>query len=239
MAGHAALLVVEGLSSGYFGVRVLWGVDLRVSEGEFVAVIGPNGAGKTTLLKTIVGLVRPWQGEVRFLGQSITGLPPHEIARRGLALVPEGRELFPHLSVEDHLRLGGLLAQGRGEDDGGELALQLFPALRARLHQKAGTLSGGEQQMLAIARALASRPRLLLLDEPSSGLSPLIVKGLIGALQDLKARGLGLLLVEQNVRLALSLCDRAYLLEKGRLSLEGSSGELLQLPAIRQAYLGV
>lgn len=233
------MLRVEGLCAGYFGVRVLWGVDLRLDEGEHVAIIGPNGAGKTTLLKAIAGLIRPVEGEVWLQGRRISRLPAHAIARMGVALVPEGRELFPELSVEEHLRLGALLARARGEEDGVDLALGLFPALRARLRQRAGTLSGGEQQMLAIARALAARPRLLLMDEPSAGLSPLIVKELLSALEGLKEHRLSLLLVEQNVRLALSLCDRAYLLEKGRIVLEGRAAELLDRPAIRQAYLGL
>jgi len=233
------LLRVEGLSAGYLGVRVLWGVDLRVGEGEHVAIIGPNGAGKTTLLKAIAGLVRPMGGEVWLLGRRATRLPAHAIARMGVALVPEGRELFPQLTVAEHLRLGALLARARGEEDGVGLALELFPALRERLRQRAGTLSGGEQQMLAIARALVAKPKLLLLDEPSAGLSPIVVKELLSALEGLKIRGLSLLLVEQNVRLALSLCDRAYLLEKGRIVLEGSANELLERPAIRQAYLGL
>jgi branched-chain amino acid transport system ATP-binding protein len=239
MSWGAGLLRVEGLCAGYFGVRVLWGVDLRLDEGEHVAIIGPNGAGKTTLLKAIAGLIRPVEGEVWLQGRRISRLPAHAIARMGVALAPEGRELFPELSVEEHLRLGALLARARGEEDGVDLALGLFPALRARLRQRAGTLSGGEQQMLAIARALAARPRLLLLDEPSAGLSPLIVKELLSALEGLKEHRLSLLLVEQNVRLALSLCDRAYLLEKGRIVLEGRAAELLDRPAIRQAYLGL
>jgi branched-chain amino acid transport system ATP-binding protein len=239
MSWGAGLLRVEGLCAGYFGVRVLWGVDLRLDEGEHVAIIGPNGAGKTTLLKAIAGLIRPVEGEVWLQGRRISRLPAHAIARMGVALVPEGRELFPELSVEEHLRLGALLARARGEEDGVDLALGLFPALRARLRQRAGTLSGGEQQMLAIARALAARPRLLLMDEPSAGLSPLIVKELLSALEGLKEHRLSLLLVEQNVRLALSLCDRAYLLEKGRIVLEGRAAELLDRPAIRQAYLGL
>jgi len=233
------LLKVDGLSGGYSGIRVLWNISLEVGQGELVGIIGPNGAGKTTLLKSIAGLVKPYAGEVWLLGERVTRLPAHVLARKGVALVPEGRELFPYLTVEEHLKLGARLASLRGEDGDAELALELFPSLKGRLRQRAGTLSGGEQQMLAIARALASRPRLLMLDEPSTGLSPLVVKELVKALGGLRSKAMGLLLVEQNVRVALSLCDRLYVLEKGKVAYSGTSKELLEHEAIRQAYLGV
>ncbi len=234
------MLEVSGLQAGYGKITVLWGVSLRVGRGETVAVIGANGAGKTTLLRTIAGLLAPAAGRVVFRDRPIGGLAAHEIARQGLALVPEGRELFPAMSVRDNLLLGG-----RRWRDGARLRehLQwvygLFPVLRERHRQVASTLSGGEQQMLAIGRALMSGPALLMLDEPSTGLSPRVVQSIFDVVARLGERGGTTLLVEQNVHLALAVADRAYVLERGRVTLEGPGRALREHRLIREAYLGV
>ncbi len=231
------MLDVTGLSAGYLGKDVILGTHFRVSEGEAVAIIGSNGAGKTTLFRAVCGLLPPSGGDVHFDGWSITGEPAHRIARRGLAYVPAERHLFPHMTVTENLTLGTFRRGSTPE----RLAfvLELFPRLAERAGQHAGTMSGGEQQMLAIGRALMSEPRLLMLDEPSSGLAPKLASETYAALAALRDRGLTILVAEQQVRLALELTQRAYVLENGHIRMEGSSADLSRNPDVRRAYLGV
>ena len=233
----APLLELEGVEARYGAVQALHGVSLSVGEGEVVAVLGGNGAGKTTTLRAVSGLVST-SGQVRFAGQRITGAAPERVAREGIAHVPEGRGLFSELSVHDNLRLGAFL-QRDGFDEGYERVRAHFPWLEDRRDQQAGTLSGGEQQMLAIARALMARPKLLLLDEPSLGLAPLVVREIFAILDELNEKeGLAVLVVEQNAKLALRSSSRAYVLEVGRVALEGPSAELAENESVRKAYLG-
>jgi len=233
------LLALEQLHVSYGGIRAVKGIDLRVETGELVCLIGANGAGKTTTLRAITGLVPPAGGRVVYDGQEINGLRSHEIARRGLALVPEGRGVFAQLTIEENLAMGAYArkdAAGVALDV--ERAFTLFPRLKERRKQTAGTLSGGEQQMLAISRALMSRPRLLLLDEPSMGLAPMMVEKIFEVIRGISAEGVTLLLVEQNARLALEASHRGYVLEGGLVTLEGEGRSLLHDPRIREAYLG-
>jgi branched-chain amino acid transport system ATP-binding protein len=231
------LLELEGVEARYGPVQALHGVSLTVGEGEIVAVLGGNGAGKTTMLRAVSGLVAT-SGEVRFAGQRITRAAPERVARIGVAHVPEGRGLFTELSVRENLRLGAYLRRD-GFDEDYERARGYFPWLDERRDQQAGTLSGGEQQMLALARALMGRPRLLLLDEPSLGLAPIVVRELFRIVGELNEKeGLALLVVEQNAKLALRSSSRAYVLEVGRVALEGPSAELEQNDSVRKAYLG-
>ena len=233
----AALLELEGVHARYGPVEALHGVSLSVGEGEVVAVLGGNGAGKTTTLRAISGLVTT-SGEVRFAGERITRAAPERVARAGIAHVPEGRGIFRELSVHENLRLGGYLKRSGFAEDY-ERVCSHFPWLHRRRAQQAGTLSGGEQQMLAIARALMSRPRLLLLDEPSLGLAPIVVREIFRILGDLNEKeGLAVLVVEQNAKLALRSSSRAYVLEVGRVALEGPSPELAENEAVRKSYLG-
>jgi len=233
----APLLELENVQARYGAVQALHDVSLSVGEGEVVAVLGGNGAGKTTTLRAVSGLVSS-SGQVRFAGERITGAAPERVARAGIAHVPEGRGLFSELSVHDNLRLGAFLLRD-GFDEGYERVRAHFPWLDDRRDQQAGTLSGGEQQMLAIARALMARPRLLLLDEPSLGLAPLIVREILAILDDLNEKeGLAVLVVEQNAKLALRSSSRAYVLEVGRVALEGPSSELAENESVRKAYLG-
>ena len=209
-------------------------------QGETVALIGPNGAGKTTILKAIAGILRPSGGRITFRAREITGMPAHEVARLGVALVPEGRELFPHMSVYENLLLGARLRRDADPvNEALEWVYAIFPVLKERRHQAASTLSGGEQQMLAVARALMTGPHLLMLDEPSTGLSPLVVERIFEVLKTLAERGATTLLVEQNMHLALEIADRAYVLERGRIILEGDAKSLSENPLIREAYLGL
>ncbi len=231
------MLEVAGLSAGYLGENVVEGVDLEVGAGQAVAVIGSNGAGKTTLFRALCGLLPASAGRVRFGGEDVTGRPAHRVARMGLAYVPAERHLFPRMSVRENLLLGAY--PRRPDPDTLELVFDLFPRLRERRRQPAGSLSGGEQQMLAVGRALMARPRLLMLDEPTTGLAPKLARAAYDALRVLKERGLTLLVAEQQVPLALSLADRGYVLENGRVRLEGTSGELARNPEVRRAYLGV
>jgi len=234
-----SLIALEGLQVAYGGIRAVKGISLEVNAGELVCLIGANGAGKTTTLRAITGLLHPAAGRIVYEGADIGGLKTHEIARRGLALVPEGRGVFAQLTIEENLAMG---AYARGDRKGVaadvERAFALFPRLKERRRQTAGTLSGGEQQMLAIARALMSRPKLLLLDEPSMGLAPLMVERIFEVVRAISAEGVTLLLVEQNARLALEVSHRAYVLESGLVTLSGPSASLLSDPRIRQAYLG-
>ena len=230
---------VDDLTARYGPVLAVRDVSLRVAEGEIVALLGANGAGKTTTLASIAGLHHARSGRIRFDGRDVSRLSPERVLRRGISLTPEGRRLFSTLTVEENLRLGGA-ARGRGaRHDYGEL-LELFPILRQRLHMPAASLSGGEQQQLAIARSLMSKPRLLLLDEPTLGLAPRLVRlvfDLIGRLRD--DQGLSVLLVEQNVHQALELCDRAYVMRTGRIEAEGTPDELRRSPEVQSAYMGI
>jgi branched-chain amino acid transport system ATP-binding protein len=228
------LLEVTGLRVGYGRVQVLHGVELTVAEREIVALVGSNGAGKTTLLRALSGLLTPSGGTVRFAGQDITGQRAESLVRRGLAHVPEGRRLFAGLSVRDNLRLGGWVSRSTDLDR----VLALFPALAGRLGQVAGTLSGGEQQMCAIARGLMSRPTLIMIDELSLGLAPLVVDEIVARLPDIAASGTAVLLVEQDVDIALSVSARGYVLETGVIALSGPSPQLRADPRIQRAYLG-
>ena len=234
-------LEVRGVESGYGKIQVLWGVDVTLKEGSMVAVLGPNGAGKTTLLRTIMGIIRAWRGSVMMYGLDITSMPSHRRVELGLTMVPEGRRLFPDLTVRENLELGAYTRRAReriGETL--ELVFNLFPKLKERLHQKAGSLSGGEQQMLAIARALMTRPKVLMLDEPSQGLAPKIAWEVAEALDKIRREvDISVILVEQNVALALEKADYVYLLEQGRVVLEGFREEVLarKLDIVR-SYLG-
>ena len=234
-----SLLAVRGLAVHYGGIRAVKGIDLEVEEGEVVCLIGANGAGKTTSLRALAGLLSPAAGTIRYDGKDVTAMPVHQRVQLGLALVPEGREIFPRLSVAENLRMGAYFRHDtRGIDGDLERACTLFPRLRERLGQSAGTLSGGEQQMLAIARALMSRPRLLLLDEPSMGLAPLAVQKIFATIRLVAAQGMTLLLVEQNARLALECSTRGYVLEGGRIVHQDQASALLTSPKVRAAYLG-
>ncbi|HHH40074.1 MAG TPA: ABC transporter ATP-binding protein [Sedimenticola sp.] len=234
------LLEVERLSTRYGPVQALFDVSLRVEEGELVAMVGANGAGKTTLLHTLSGIHRATGGSIRFSGGDITRRPPHRIVGAGICHVPEGRQVFPPLSVEDNLRLGAypLRREKKWVAAKLEQIYDLFPVLRDKSEQSAGTLSGGQQQMLAIGRALMGRPRLLLLDEPSMGLAPLLVEEIFRVIQQLNRQGVTILLVEQNARAALGIAHRGYVLETGRVVLSASAEELLADEAVRKAYLG-
>ncbi len=235
------MLTIRNLHAYYGSVLALSGVTCHVKEGEVVALIGANGAGKTTLLNAICGMVR-LEGEVRFQGKNIGGLAPEAIVALGVSQAPEGRQLFAPMTVAENLELGAYLRHRRGAkaEIAGDLekVYDLFPRLKERLGQKAGTLSGGEQQMLAIARALMARPRLLLLDEPSLGLAPLVVEDILATLGQLRREGMTILLVEQNARAALKVADRAYVMETGRIILTGSAQDLLQDRQVTRAYLG-
>jgi branched-chain amino acid transport system ATP-binding protein len=234
-----SLLALENLQVSYGGIRAVKGVDLEVAQGELVCLIGANGAGKTTTLRAVTGLVRAAGGRILYEGADISGLRVHEIARRGLALVPEGRGVFAQLSIEENLAMGAYARHDRAAVAADvERAFTLFPRLKERRSQTAGTLSGGEQQMLAIARALMSRPKLLLLDEPSMGLAPLMVERIFEVIRTIAAEGVTMLLVEQNARLALEVSHRGYVLEGGIVSLSGQAASLLGNPRIREAYLG-
>jgi branched-chain amino acid transport system ATP-binding protein len=233
----SALLSVEGLEVRYGGVQALRGVGLEVQAGEIVALLGSNGAGKSTLLRTISGLARPSAGRVRLEGRDVTGRPPEAIVRLGCSHVPEGRRVFGNLSVLENLQMGGYARRGAEAESLGRV-FALFPRLRERLGQSAGTLSGGEQQMLAIGRALMAAPTLLLLDEPSLGLSPLLVQRIFAIVREINRQGTTVLLVEQNARQALRLARRAYVLETGELVLSGPAADLARDPRVREAYLG-
>ena len=235
-----ALLEVEALEAGYGEVQVLWGVSLKARRGHLTAIVGTNGAGKTTTLRAVAGSIAPWRGRVVFDGQDVTRLPTHVKAARGLALVPEGRQLFSALTVEENLELGAFSKRAAAKyADRLDQVFTLFPRLAERRRQNAGTLSGGEQQMVAIARGLMSDPDILIIDELSLGLAPLVVHQLFMTLKRLKQAGLTILLVEQNVHLALAVSDYAYVIAEGRLFTEGPPAELAAKPEIRRAYLGL
>ncbi len=233
-----SLLAVRDLVTAYGSIEALHGISFHVEEGEIVALLGANGAGKTTALRTISGLRRPRSGEVRFAGERIDTRPAHEIVRLGLTQVPEGRWIFTLMTVEENLRLGAY-TEPRVRRDALDHVFTLFPRLAERRGQVAGTLSGGEQQMLAMARALMTKPRLLLLDEPSMGLAPVLVRVIFQTIAEINRAGTTVLLVEQNANAALRLARRAYVLENGRIALEGPAAELAKDEAVRRAYLGI
>ena len=233
------MLEVRGLRAGYGPMQVLHGVDLDVARGEIVAILGANGAGKSTLNNNISGIFRPFAGTIRFEGKEITARPPEQIVDAGLIQVPEGRRVFPNLTVRDNLLLGAY-RRGRARRSANiDRVCGIFPRLRERIGQIAGTLSGGEQQMLAIARALMSEPRLLILDEPSLGLSPILVEEMFTLIRDLNADGLAILLVEQNVLQSLEIADRAYVLENGVFVMQDTPAALLADDQLKRAYLGI
>lgn len=232
------LLTVEQVETYYGNIRALKGIDLTVNEGEIVALIGANGAGKSTLMMTIFGSPRARTGRILFGGKDITAMPPHEIAKLRIAQSPEGRRIFPRMTVLENLQMGASLDNQQYFDEDVALMFELFPRLKERITQRGGTLSGGEQQMLAIARALMARPKLLLLDEPSLGLAPLIVKQIFGAIKELnRTQGLTVFLVEQNAFGALKLADRGYVMVNGSITMSGAGRELLADPEVRAAYL--
>jgi len=234
------LLEVSDLQVAYGDVGALWGVSLHVDPGTIVAIVGANGAGKTTLLRTVSGLLKPKSGDIRLAGQSLVGKAPQEIASMGIAHVPEGRGLFRQMTVLENLELGAFQPKARPRTK--ELldkAYALFPRLKERVHQKAGSLSGGEQQMLAIARATMSEPSLLILDEPSLGLSPIVVQQMFALIQTLHKQGVTILLVEQNIHQALKVADYAFVLKTGALAMQGTGAELIADPEIQKAYMGV
>jgi branched-chain amino acid transport system ATP-binding protein len=234
------MLELNGLAVFYERVQVLWDVSFSVHEGEVVTLLGSNGAGKSTTVKAIQGILRPGAGSIRFMNRSIAGLPPYRIVEAGIALVPEGREIFPKMTALENLILGAYVARARDVMNASlDWVFQLFPKLEERKKQLAGTMSGGEQQMLAIARALMSKPKLLMLDEPSLGLAPVIVLQVFEIIEKLKEEHVTVLLVEQNIHHALEISDRAYILEKGRVILEGQGADLLNNHYVREAYLGM
>ncbi len=234
------MLSVSDLSVGYKGLLAIQDVSFEVRSGEIVSLIGSNGAGKTTLLKTILGLIKPVKGEIRLNGQVISGLPAYEVVKKKIALVPEGRRLFPRLSVRDNLLLGAYTVESKAQiAESLDAVLRQFPWIKERADQLAGTLSGGEQQQVAIARGLMSRPELLMLDEPSLGVMPKLVTEIFSTVRHIAGEGVTVLLVEQNVFEALQICQRAYVLQTGRIVMEGTGSELSESDLVRKAYLGM
>ncbi len=232
------MLQIRGLDVYYGAIQALDQVNINVAEGEIVAIIGSNGAGKSTLLRTISGMIRPRQGAIEFKGEDITKVPAHEIVQRGIAQSPEGRRIFTNMTVHENLQLGAYIRKDAQIESDLEAVLDRFPRLRERFKQNSGTMSGGEQQMLAIGRALMTRPKLLLLDEPSLGLAPLLVAEIFRIVLDLNADGVTVLIVEQNANRALEIAHRAYVLETGKIVLEGTGQELRNDPKVKAAYLG-
>ena len=232
------MLDVKDLNVYYGPIHAVKGVSFHVDEGEIVTLIGANGAGKSTILKTVSGLMKPKGGEVDFLDKKISGVAPHKIVKMGIAHVPEGRRIFTRMTVEENLEMGAFTAPNSSVEEGKELVFRQFPRLKERRKQTAGTLSGGEQQMLAMGRALMSKPTLMMLDEPSMGLAPILVEQVFEIIKRLHEAGTTILLVEQNAQAALSVADRGYVLETGRIVTSGTGHELLESPAIKKAYLG-
>ncbi|MFB3916634.1 MAG: ABC transporter ATP-binding protein [Terriglobales bacterium] len=235
-----AVLEVENLESGYGEVQVLWGISLKVKPAQLTTMIGANGAGKTTTLRTIMGSVHPWGGRILLNGEDVTKLPPHAKASRGLVLVPEGRQLFPDMSVEENLEMGAYSSRARKNTKKNlDRVYDLFPRLKERRTQKSSTLSGGEQQMLATGRGLMQEPVVLMIDELSLGLAPVLAQQLFRTLKTLKQQGLTIVLVEQNVHVALALSDQAYVFAEGRVPIEGESQKVANMDEVRRAYLGL
>jgi branched-chain amino acid transport system ATP-binding protein len=234
------MLEVEQVSAGYGMVQVLWNVSFKINEKEIVSIIGPNGAGKTTLVKTIAGLIQTRNGSIRFKGENIEKLPPYEIVKKGITLIPEGREIFPRMTVDENLMLGAYTIKDKSKvKDTKEKVYQIFPVLKKKEKALAQTLSGGEQQMLVICRSLMSNPALLILDEPSLGLAPIIVEKVLDTLEKINEDGVTILLVEQNIRDSLNIAHRAYVLEEGKIIIEGKGRELLSNDHIKEVYLGI
>ena len=234
-----SILHVEDLNVYYGSIHAVKGISFDVEEGEIVTLIGANGAGKSTTLNTVAGLLKPREGKIEFEGESLLGIPPHKIVSRGMALCPEGRRVFLQMSVRDNLEMGAFTRADSAEvADSLEMVFDRFPRLKEREGQSAGTLSGGEQQMLAMGRALMSKPRLLMLDEPSMGLAPILVQEIFNIIKSLHDTGTTVLLVEQNARMALSIADRAYVLETGHVSMSGDAADLANDERVKQAYLG-
>jgi len=231
------MLTLNNVNVGYGSVNVLWDVSFTINKGEIITIIGPNGAGKTTIVKTIMGLLRPTKGTIEFIDHHIHDKPTYKIVKDGIALVPEGRELFPRMSVYENLQLGAYTLPEREETL--QWVFNLFPRLEERKKQSAGTLSGGEQQMVAIARSLMSGPKLLIMDEPSLGLAPIMVQKVFEIIRTLNSQGVTILLVEQNVHHALDISNRGYVLETGHITLEGISSDLLDNNHVKEAYLGM
>lgn len=239
-AEREPVLQVIDADLGYGELQVVFGVSLHVGEGELVGLVGGNGSGKSTILRAVSGMIRPWRGRIVLRGEDVGGLTPHELALRGLAHVPMGRQLFPDMTVEENLSLGAYLPPARARrPEGFERVYGLFPDLYAKRKAPAGALSGGQQQMVAIGRALMLHPSMLIMDEPSLGLAPLLVREVMSVIRRVSETGLPILLVEQNVRQVLKISDRAYVLENGRLVLDGASSELMGHPTIQRAYLGI
>jgi len=235
-----AALELKELESGYGELQILWGISLQVHKGRLTTIIGANGVGKTTALRTTMGSVRPWSGRVLLHGEDVTKLESHAKANRGLVLVPEGRQLFPNMSVEENLEMGGYSRRARKHrKDNLERVYDVFPRLKERRKQKASTLSGGEQQMAAIGRGLMQEPTVLMIDELSLGLAPVLVQQLFLTLKSLRSQGITIVLVEQNVHLALALSDYTYVLAEGRVTIEGESRAVAQMDGVRRAYLGL
>ena len=234
----STLLEVEELHVAYGAIEAVKGISFTVAAGQVVTLIGGNGAGKTTTLRTVSGLLRPTKGDIRFGGRSLRGLPGHEVLRRGVAHAPEGRRIFGRMTIQENLELGAFARQDKGVIDDQAHVFELFPVLGERRHQAAGVLSGGEQQMLAIGRAMMSRPKLLMLDEPSMGLSPIMMNRIFSVIRELQKSGTTILLVEQNAQAALSLADHGYVIETGRIAFDGPGKDLLHDDRVRKAYLG-
>jgi branched-chain amino acid transport system ATP-binding protein len=235
-----SILEIHEVSSGYGEVQVLWGASLALQDGKLTSLVGGNGVGKTTLLRSVMGLVRPWKGKVLFDGQDVSHMPPYTKAEMGLVLVPEGRQLFTDMSVVENLEMGATPKHARPNlSKNLQRVFEMFPRLQERKNQKAGTLSGGEQQMLAVGRGIMADPKVLMIDELSLGLAPVLVLELFEILRDLKLLGITLLLVEQNVQMALAVSDYAYVLAQGKVEMEGASRELARNPHVRAAYLGL
>lgn len=233
------MLKIDNIHVYYGAIHALKGVSLEVKAGEIVTLIGANGAGKSTTLRTVSGLLAPKSGSISFLGENIAGMPAHEIVKHGISQVPEGRRIFAEMSVQENLEMGAFTRKDKaGVEKDFEIVYNRFPRLKERRKQQAGTLSGGEQQMLAMGRALMSRPKLLLLDEPSMGLAPLLIKEIFSIIEDINHEGTTVLLVEQNANMALSIAHRAYVMETGRITLQGAAKELAASEDVRKAYLG-
>ncbi|MBP8002500.1 MAG: ABC transporter ATP-binding protein [Chloroflexi bacterium] len=235
-----AILEIRDVTSGYGEVQILWGASLKLDEGKLTSLVGANGAGKTTMLRTVMGQIRPWDGSVWFDGQDVSNLPPYDKAELGLVLVPEGRQLFTDMSVEENLEMGATPKRARPHVQRNlERVYEMFPRLKERRAQKSGTLSGGEQQMLAVARGIMAEPRVLMIDELSLGLAPVLVLSLFQILKQLRKQGMTMLLVEQNVQMALAVSDYGFVLSHGKMDLQGPSRELSQDEHVRSAYLGL
>ncbi len=234
------VLDVNGIASGYGEVQILWNTSIKLEKGKLTSLVGSNGVGKTTLLRTVMGLIKPWQGSVTFNGKDITRMSPHAKAANGIVLVPEGRQLFTDMSVYENLEMGAFTKRAKARfDENLEKVYEMFPRLKERADQKTGTLSGGEQQMVAVGRGLMADPEVLMIDELSLGLAPFLVLDLFEILRRLRKEGLTMLLVEQNVQMALAVSDYAYVLADGKVEIEGPSREVAANPKVREAYLGI